>query len=254
MITGGASGLGKEFAKIYAERGDNLILIDCDFDKLKATKKEIGILFGGVEIFAIEADLSKYEDLKRIKYICDEEGFFVRCLVNCAGFGDQNDFRKMEISKQIEMTEVNCNAVVYLTRVFLDNMLKYDEGRIVNVSSVAGLYPGPYMSTYHACKAYVLYLGQSIAYELRKTEIRLLTLCPGPFYSGFVDRAHNEYTFKKLKPVSAESVARYAFKMSEKGKTFAVVGAKNKIAYFLSRFLPHRWIAFISARFIKPIV
>lgn len=254
MITGSASGLGKEFAKIYAERGDDLILVDCDFDKLKAVKKEIGILYGDVEVVVLEADLSRYEDLKRIRYFCEEEGFFVRCLVNCAGFGDQNDFRKMAVDRQIEMTEVDCNAPLYLTRVFLENMLKYDEGHIINVSSVAGLYPGPYMATYHACKAYLLSLGTSVAYELRKTPVRLLSLCPGPFYSDFVDRAHNEYTFTKIKPVRAETVARYGYRMSEKGKSFAIVGAKNKIAFFLSRFLPRRAIAFISARLIKPIV
>lgn len=75
MITGSASGLGKEFAKIYAERGDDLILVDCDFDKLKAVKKEIGILYGDVEVIVLEADLSRYEDLKRIRYFAKRKAF-----------------------------------------------------------------------------------------------------------------------------------------------------------------------------------
>lgn len=105
-------------------------------------KKEIGILYGDVEVIVLEADLSRYEDLKRIRYFCEEEGFFVRCLVNCAGFGDQNDFRKMAVDRQIGDDGSRLQRPpLYLTRVFLENMLKYDEGHIINVSSVAGLYP-----------------------------------------------------------------------------------------------------------------
>ena len=66
----------------------------------------------------------------------------------------------MDIDKQMQMTEVNCNAVLYLTKVFLNNMLLNNEGHIINVCSIAAFMPAPYMCTYHATKAFVLYLGE----------------------------------------------------------------------------------------------
>ena len=113
----------------------------------------------------------------------------------------------MNIDKQLTMTNVDCNALLYFTKVFLDDMLVRNEGHIINISSIAGFMPGPYMCTYHACKSYVLLLGEAISYEIRKTNVKLLTLCPGPFISSFVKEAHNDYTFTKITPVSAKAVA-----------------------------------------------
>ena len=78
-------------------------------------------------------------------------------------------------------------------------MLENNEGHIINVASIAAFMPGPFMCTYHATKAYLLLLGEAISYEIRKSNVKLLTLCPGPFLSEFVKKAHNDYTFKKIK-------------------------------------------------------
>ena len=130
-------------------------------------------------------------------------------------------------------------------------MLKHNEGHIINVGSIAGFVPGPYMCTYHACKGYVLLLGEAISYELRKTNVKLLTLCPGPFLSNFVKLAHNDYTFQKIKPISAEEVAKFAYKKSLKGKSLAIVGFKNKLTVFASRFVPRSFVTKTSAKTMK---
>lgn len=251
FITGAANGLGKEFAVLYGKDNNNLLLVDIDEVALISVKEELSRMYPNIFIDTIVADLSKEEELKRVyKYTLDKE-YFVNNVVNAAGFGDRCDFKDMDIDKQLKMTYVDCNAVLYFTKVFLDEMLKHDEGHIINVASIAAFMPAPYMCTYHACKSYVLLLGEAISYEIRKTNVKLLTLCPGPFLSKFIELAHNDYTFKKIKPVTASKVAEFGYKKSLKGKSLAIVGFKNRLTIFAARFAPRKFVTKTSAKTMK---
>lgn len=251
FITGAANGLGKEFAVLYGKDNNNLLLVDIDEVALISVKEELSRMYPNIFIDTIVADLSKEEELKRVyKYTLDKE-YFVNNVVNAAGFGDRCDFKDMDIDKQLKMTYVDCNAVLYFTKVFLDEMLKHDEGHIINVASIAAFMPAPYMCTYHACKSYVLLLGEAISYEIRKTNVKLLTLCPGPFLSKFIELAHNDYTFKKIKPVTASKVAEFGCKKSLKGKSLAIVGFKNRLTIFAARFAPRKFVTKTSAKTMK---
>ena len=249
LITGAASGLGLEFAKLYAKDYNNLLLVDINEEKLNNVKNELSNY--NVIVDSIVADLTKKEELVKVYNYTKEKDYFVSNLVNSAGFGDRTDFIDMDIDKQMAMTDVDCNALLYFSRVFLENMLKHDEGHIINISSIAGFMPGPYMCTYHACKAYVLLLGEAISHEIRKTNVKLLTLCPGPFLSNFVKEAGNDYTFKRIKPMTAEYVAKFGYKKSIKGKKLAIVGFKNRLTVFACRFFPRNMVTSVSAKNMK---
>ena len=251
LITGAANGLGKSFAKLYAKDNNNLLLIDIDEISLNETINELKNEFPNILIDSLIVDLNKIEELKKVYNYTLEKDYFVNNLVNSAGFGDRCDFIDMDIDKQISMTNVDCNALLYFTRVFLDNMIKNDEGHIINISSIAGFLPGPYMCTYHACKGYVLLLGEAISYEIRKTNVKLLTLCPGPFMSKFVEKAHNDYTFSKIKPISSDEVAEFGYKKSLKGKSLAIVGFKNRLTILASKFAPRKLVTSSSAKTMK---
>lgn len=251
LITGAASGLGAEFAKLYAKDNNNLLLVDINEEGLNDIKDEIIKLNKNIHIDLCVADLSDINALKKVYNYTKENNYFINNLVNSAGFGDRCDFKDMDIDKQITMTNVDCNAVLYFTKVFLDEMLKQNEGHIINVSSIAGFLPGPFMCTYHACKGFVLLLGEAISYEIRKTNVKLLTLCPGPFISNFVKLAHNDYTFKKIKPITAKKVAEFGYKKSLKGKRLAIVGFKNKLTIFATRFAPRNFVTSSSAKTMK---
>ncbi len=251
LITGAGGGLGKEFAKLFAQEGAHLLLIDIDEQGLIETDEAVKKSVPTAIIDVYKADLSNKDELRAVFTYTKEKGYFVNNLVNAAGFGDCADFKDMEIEKQLKMTDVDCNALLYFTRVYMDDMLANDEGHIINVSSIAGFVPGPYMCTYHACKGFVLLLGESISYELRKTKVKLLTLVPGPFASKFVSKAHNDYTFSKIKPDSAFKVASYGYKMSKKGKSLAIVGFKNKITCFAPRFFSRKFVIKCSAKTLK---
>lgn len=250
LITGASSGLGKELAKLYAKDNNNLILVARNESKLNEVKKEILELYN-VECDIISADLSVKEEWERIYNYTKNKGYFVNNLVNNAGFGDRTDFLEMDIDFQIKMTEVNCNSALYFTRMYLEEMVEKNEGHIINVASIAAFLPGPYMATYHATKGYLLLLGEAISYEIRKTNVKLLTLCPGPFNSDFVSKAHNDYTFKKIKPIEASEVAKFGYKKSLQGKSVAIVGFKNKLSIFATRLAPRSFVTKTSAKTMK---
>ena len=250
LITGAASGLGFEFSRLYARDNNNLLLVDINEENLNIAKCSLEKEFE-INVDILVADLTKKDELKKVYDYTISKNYFVNNLVNSAGFGDRTDFVDMDIDKQMAMTDLDCNALLYFSKVFLDNMIKNNEGHIINISSIAGFMPGPYMCTYHACKSFVLMLGEAISYEIRKSNVKLLTLCPGPFLSEFVKKAHNDYTFKKIKPVTAEKVAKFAYKKSIKGKRVAIVGFKNKLTVFACRFFPRKFVAFVSAKNMK---
>lgn len=250
LITGATGGLGKAFAELYAKDKNDLLLVATKEERLKELKAEIESKYG-VKADTFKADLSNKEECKAVYEYAKSKDYFVNNLVNCAGFGDRTDFKDMDVDLQLKMVDVNCSALLYFTRVFITDMLKNDEGHIINAGSLAGFVPGPYMCTYHASKAFVLNLGESIAHEIRKTKVKILTLCPGPFKSGFVDKARNDYTFAKIKPVSAEKVALYGYKKSLKGKRVAIVGFMNKITAFAPRFFSRKFVASVSAGTLK---
>ena len=250
LITGATGGLGKAFTEIFAKNDNNLFLVSTKEEKLIELKNEVESKYK-VKVYYLTADLSKESELKRVYEYAISNDFFVNNLVNNAGFGDRCDFKDMDVDFQLKMVNVNCNALLYFTRVFLTDMLKNNQGHIINVGSIAGFVPGPYMCTYHATKAFVLNLGESIAHEIRKSKVKLLTLCPGPFESGFVEKAHNDYTFEKIKPVPAMKVAEFAYKQSLKGKRIAIFGFGNKLTCFAPRFFSRKFVAKISAGTLK---
>ena len=248
LITGASSGLGASFSKLYAKDGCNLLLVGQNQERLEKVKEDALSINNKIDIVTFKADLSKVEELDRLVKYCNDNGYFVNNLVNNAGFGDQNALIDMDLDFQVKMTNVNCIAPLYLMKSFLNNMKDNNEGHIINVASIAGLYPGPYMSTYHASKAYLQYLSGAVAYELRNTNIKVLALCPGPFHSRFVEKAHNDYTFTKIKPVPSESVALFGYKKSLKGKSFAIYGFGNRLTYFISRFFSRKFVISSSAK------
>ncbi len=250
LITGATGGLGRAFANIYAKNNNNLLLVATKEDALKQLKEELEKTYS-VTVDYITADLSEKAQCEKVFSFAQSKGYFVDNLVNNAGFGDRCDFKDMDIDLQLKMVAVNCSALLYFTRVFLTDMLANNEGHIINVGSLASFVPGPYMCTYHATKAFVLNLSEGIAHEIRKTKVKLLTVCPGPFESGFVGKAGNQYTFDKIKPVPAEKVAEFAYKKSMKGKRVAVYGFGNKITAFLPRFFSRKFVASVSASTLK---
>ena len=250
LITGASSGLGFELAKLFSEEKNNLLLISSNKENLEHAKEHLEKEID-VDIKVLAVDLSNPDNFKEVKEFTDSNDMFINNLVNCAGFGNRTDFVEMDIDKQIKMVELNCNAPMYLMHSYLPAMIEAKKGHILNISSIAAFVPGPFMSTYHASKAFLTNLSEGIERELKGTGVKLTTVCPGPFDSGFVGKAGNEYTFSKIKPMSTKKVALVSYKALKKNKSFKVIGFKNKLMMFFTRFVPRKLVTDTSANQIK---
>lgn len=241
LITGASSGIGRDMAKYLGKQGFDLILVARDKEKLEEVKKEIKT---NVEI--ITMDLASEENCKELYNKVKN----VDVLINNAGFGQFGEFTKIDLDTELEMIKTNIIAVHTLTKLFLKDMVKNDNGYILNVASIAGFLPGPLMATYYSSKAYVLRLTQSIQEELRKqkSNVKISVLCPGPVNTNFLSRAG--VTFK-TKSASSNYVAKYAVSQMLKGKKVIIPTFKIKCARFFCKIVPDSILAKVAYKIQK---
>ena len=232
LITGASSGIGKSLAYEFAKRGEKLILVARRMDILEEFKKE----FPETIIFkAVLSDLDQVNDIyKKTK----EMNIFVYKLINNAGFGDYSLFIESDKQKNIDMINLNITGLITMTRNYLEDMKKYNEGYILNVSSIASFMPGPWMAVYYASKAFVTSFSRALNFELKKTNIRVSILAPGPTNTGFRKMANikNSGLDKSFESNSSDYVAKYT--LNNLNKKLIIPGWTNKIAVFMSNILP----------------
>ena len=251
LITGASNGLGVEFAKIHAAKGDNLILVARAKDKMNLLKTEIEKRHN-VSVHVIGRDLSEPGAPKTIYNELKAQKIQVDYLINNAGFGDFEMYEKSNWEKQLQMINLNITAVAYFTRLFLPDMIKNKYGKIMNVASTASFQPGPTMSVYFATKAFVLSFTEAIANEVKGTGVTITALCPGATATGFktVASLDNSNLFKGTVATS-KSVAEYGYKSMMKGKTVVIHGLMNKIMAFSVRFAPRKAVTAITKMKLK---
>lgn len=242
LVTGASSGIGKEIAYYLDKLGYELILVARDKEKLEEVQKKLSKKSKIVLI-----DLANEKKIKDLYMIVKNEN--IDLLVNNAGFGLFGDYEEVDLLKELEMIDVNIKAVHILTRMFLKDMEKKGQGRILNVASSAGLLKGgPLMSTYYATKSYVVNFSLAIYEELRrkKSNVKISVLCPGPVNTNFNDVAGVKFNLKSL---SAEYVAKYAIdEMLNKNKLLIIPGTSTKLGIFITRFLSIKLILKITYR------
>lgn len=247
LITGASAGLGKEFAIQLAEKGLNIILTARRNEKLKIVAEECEKF--GVKTQIISADLLNPSAPEKIKKEIGEKdlGLFV----NNAGFGVVGAFWKADAQKQIDMTYLNCVAVVAMARTFLPKIVERGRGGIITVSSVAGFQPMPFFATYGATKAFDLMLGEGLWAELRSTGIDALTLCPGYTMTEFQQVAgvnpHDPRIFADPK-----DVIRGTLKALGKKQTY-IPELRNKIMTVGYRIFPRKILALITMAMMKKL-
>src|SRR3989344_6508432 len=247
LITGASSGIGFELAKIFAQRGFSLVLVSHDPQKLEGAKKNIGS--SSSVIITIPKDISQQGAARQLYQQVHNAGFSIDILVNNAGFGLHGVFAEQSLDRVQEMIQLNCSALTSLAHLFLPEMLKNKNGKILNVASVAAFFPGPLMATYYASKAYVLNFSLALANELRGSGVSVTTLCPGPTATEFEKTAgmQNSKLFKG-NVMSAEKVAKIAYKGLMKDKRLVIPGIKNKLLVFAARFLPRNSVVELVRR------
>ena len=180
LITGASAGIGKELARLLAVDHD-LILTARREDELNSLAQELS----RTRCHVVPLDLASPTGPKALFDAVAAKGLAVDVLINNAGFGDLGPFANAELGKMLRMIQLNVTALTELTGLFLPGMIARQRGQILNVGSVAGFQPGPFMAVYYATKAYVNSFSEALSNELIGTGISVTCLCPGPTRTEF---------------------------------------------------------------------
>lgn len=238
LITGASSGIGREFAYKLSGLGYDLILTARRRERLEETATACK-----TSCKIIEADLS--EEAEAFRLYEELKGEDLSIVINNAGFGLFGEFSKTELSRELNMIELNIKSVHILTKLFLKDFKKRNSGYILNVSSSASFLPGPLMSTYYATKAYVQRLTLAISEELRreKSNVYIGAFCPGPVDTEFNSVADVKFN---LKGISSRFAAEYGIENMFKRKILIIPGATIKLGTFFQKFIPVKTLLKIS--------
>jgi len=256
LITGASSGIGTEFARALARRNTDLILVARRQDRLEALAEQLSQECN-VQARAIPQDLLAPDAGETLDAAIAAEGLSVDLLINNAGFGDYGEFGQSDLSKQLQMLDLNVRSLVELTYRFLAPMQQRGTGSIINVASIAAFQPLPYMSTYAASKSFVLSFTEALWAENRAKGIKVLALCPGPTETEFFKVAGFDKVEPSNKPggnmLSAAEVVDRALEALDRGDANIVTGDfATQATVNVSRFLPRQFLVEGVEKFFRP--
>ena len=252
LVTGASGGIGFDLARYAASDGYHVLMVARSEDQLKTNATAIARDYD-VKALYFKADLSDYSQVvELINYIRKNE-LIIEILVNNAGFGDYGWFKETSWQKEHQMMQLNMVALTHLTKEVIPFMIKGGKGRVLNVSSVAGFFPGPRMAVYSATKAFVSSFSQALNYELKSDGITSTVLCPGPTRTGFADTAgmSESKLFNTMPLASSEKVARKGYKAMMKGKAMIIPGFSNKLMIRISKLIPGKWLGKMTLKIMK---
>ena len=234
LITGASGGIGKCFAEKLAAKKTNLIIVARSEDKLNTLAKELQELHK-VQVNVIVKDLIQPSAAQEVYDYTQDQGLSVDLLINNAGFGDYGEFTQTDGDRQVEMVQLNNVALVDLTHKFLPQMRERGSGSIINVASIAGFQPMPYLAVYAASKAFVRSFSEALWAENRQYGVRVLVVSPGPTETNFFAEAKFPPTMaNNAKSMSTPTeVVNETLEALEKGQASVVVG--GIAAHFITK-------------------
>ncbi len=250
VVTGASRGIGAEYARALAARGHDVLLVARDKDRLERLAADLAVRYGveaGWEIM----DLAEPEAGHRLYAAARAHRAHVDVLVNNAGFGLYGSFVDMPSPKLQEMLRLHINTIVESVRLFLPGMLERGSGTIINVSSIAGLMPIPYLAQYGATKSFLVSFTEALAQEVRGSGVRIQACCPGSTDTDF----HTTAGYVPKDPVridSAAEVVSASLAALSRGPVTVTVGARGRLLAALSRWGPRRFLLRTTALFMKP--
>lgn len=184
IVTGASSGMGREFVRQLSAwvQVDEIWAIARRTDALEELKKETAI-----PVRPVALDLLKEESFETLQTMLEAEKPSIKLLVNAAGFGKFGAYHKVSIADDCRMIDLNCKALVVMTRLCIPYMGK--SSHILQLDSLSAFQPVPYITTYGATKAFVLSYTRAMIRELKGTGIRMMAMNPGWVKTEFFDHA-----------------------------------------------------------------
>jgi len=231
LLTGASGGFGLEFAKSLELLGYNLMLHGRDKARLQMT---MNALKHPDRHSIVQADLNAKHGIASLLYALEDKQ--VTGLVNNAGFGIWGGFEQTGVVPQIDVIKTDLKAPIALTHALLPQLLK-NNGFIINVSSLAGEYPLPYMSTYAAAKAGLTYWSEALRTELQG-KVRIVTLAPGPSPTGFRDISGMPSSTGSFFRTPIPVIIDACLTTLAKGGGYCVPGWRHKLLYAIQKTIP----------------
>lgn len=244
VVTGASSGIGAELAFQLATSGIRVLAVARRSDRLdqlaaRARSKSIAT------IHTLALDLTATNATAQVAYAARSLGG-ADWLVNDAGINSFGSFRDSNPEAITQMIRLNCEALVGMTHALLPAMLERGRGVVLNVSSVAGFVPTPFMAVYGATKAFVLSYSEALRAELRGTGVSVTALCPGPvstdIYALSAPGVARRSVFNEM---TAEACAQYGIAAARRGSAIAVPGLFNRLNLLSAKLAPRglvRWL------------
>jgi len=248
LITGTTSGLGYEFAKLFAKDHYDLVLVSRNMEKLKKQKEELQQAYGiKVSIYAF--DLSVIGVAQTLYNVVNEQ---IDVLVNNAGFYEYGNFHEANLTKELEMVQLHNLFLTELSGYYIQDMVKRKSGKILNVASVAAFAALPYGAVYGATKAYILAFSKALHVELKRYGISVSALCPPATATQFALKANIESTplFKGI-VMEADVVAKIGYEGLMRNKNVILPGILSKGMYLSSKVVPTSLVNQVLLKIMK---
>lgn len=245
-------GIGYELARLFAKDGYNLIIVARTEDDLQQRAQELSQEYN-VEVIPIAKDLFEPEAPFELYDEIKSKGLLVDVLVNDAGQGQYGLFVEGDTRRYLELIQLNVNALTVLTHLFLKDMVARNQGKVLQLASIASELPGPWQAVYHATKAYVLHLTEGLIRELKDSNVTMTALQPGATDTDFFNKADmQESKILDTKLSDPAKVAKDGYEALMKGDDKVVSGFKNKAMVASSNVMPDTAVAAVMDKMQQP--
>ncbi len=254
LITGASSGIGYELAKLFARDKYDLIIVAQNSAELEAKADEFRQ--SGINVTTYACNLSNKAEVEQLCAQVQSSGAVVNVLVNDAGAGCYGLFKDTDIERELEIINLNIGALVMLTKHFVKEMVQRQEGKILNLASIASKVPGPWQSVYHGTKAFVLSFSEAIRQELTDSGVTVTSLLPGPTDTEFFATAHMEdsrIVQDKGALADPAKVAEDGYQALMNGDDKVISGFKNKMQVAMANITPDATVAKMMDKQQKPV-
>jgi short-subunit dehydrogenase len=252
VITGATSGISFELAKLFAADGYNLIIVARSQEELQQRTDEfksqynIDVIPVSKDLFQPNAAFEVYDEIKSKNVLVD-------VLVNDAGQGQFGLFVESDIKRLLDIIQLNVSSLTSMTYLFLKDMVARNEGKILQLASIASDMPGPWQAVYHATKAYVLSFTEALYNELKDSAVTITALQPGATNTDFFNKAEmQESKILDSKLSDPAEVAKDGYEALMKGDDSIVSGMKNKAMVGMAHVMPDKAVAERMNQMQKP--
>jgi uncharacterized protein len=245
LITGGTSGIGAAFARTLAARGDDLVLVARNADRLSEMATDLKERYA-ISVETISADLAVRDDVIGIAERLTSAEQPIDMLINNAGFGVRTKLTDPDTTPHEHAIDVMIRAILILSAAAGRTMRQRGAGTIINVSSTAGFVT---MGLYSAIKAWVTSYTQGLANELHGTGVKVTALCPGWVRTEFHERAKIHVgSIPEFMWLDADRVVAQCLGDAAAGKVISIPSKRYAVMMTIADHLPHRVIRAVSRR------